>query len=88
MSSTEVCCVRASACMVFEGLGEEAAGAAAGIVDRLAGLRIDDADDGADHLARREELAAVVALVAHLEEQSLVDLAEGEHVGRVDGLGG
>ena len=71
---------------VLEGLGEEAAGAAAGVVDRLADLRVDDPDHRPDDLARREELAAVVALLAHLEQQALVDLREREDVGRVDGL--
>ena len=38
----------------------------------------------ADHLARREELAAVVVLLAHLQQQALVDLREREEVRVVD----
>ena len=59
---------------VFEGLRQEAAGAAAGIVHRLIHLGVDDADHRPDDLARGEELAAVVSLLTHLEQQPLVDL--------------
>ena len=71
---------------VVERLGQEAAGAAARVVDRLADPRIDRPDHRPDHLARREELAAVVVLLAHLQEQALVGLAQREEVGLVDGL--
>src|SRR5207244_12315035 len=43
-------------------------------------LRIDRADHDADDFARREELAPVVVLLAHFEEQALVDLGESEDV--------
>ncbi len=66
------------------GLREEAAGAAAGVVDGLADAGVDDADHGADELARREELAAVAALLAHLEQQAFGDLREGEDMRGVD----
>ena len=71
---------------VLEGLRQEAARAAAGVVDRLADLRVDHPHHGADDLARGEELPAVVALLAHLEQQALVDLREREDVRGVDGL--
>jgi len=58
--------------------------AATRVVDGLADARVDDAHHGADDLARREELAAVVALLAHLEQQAFVDLREREDVGRGD----
>jgi len=61
-------------------LGQETARAAAGIADRLAHLRGHGLHDGADDLPRGEELPAVVALLAHLEQQSLVNLAQGEDV--------
>ena len=71
---------------VVEGLGQEAAGAAARVVDRLAHPRVDHPDHRADHLAGREELAAVVVLLAHLQEQALVGLAQHEEVGLVHRL--
>ena len=73
---------------VLSCLGQKSAGAAARVVHRLADLRVDGAYHRADHLARREELAGVRALLAHLEEQPLVDLAEREHVRGVDALVG
>ena len=69
-------------------LREKPAGAAARVVHRLADLRVDGAYHRADHLARREELARVRALLAHLEQQPLVDLAEREDVRGVDALVG
>jgi hypothetical protein len=71
---------------MLEGLGQKPAGATAGIIDRFAGLRIDGADNDADDLARGEELAAVIALVAHLQEQALIDLAQREHMRAVRGV--
>src|SRR5690606_16091948 len=61
-------------------LREETARAAARIVNRLARLGVDDLDHGADDLARGEKLPAVVALLAHLEQQPLVNLREREDV--------
>ena len=71
---------------MLEGLGEKTAGATAGVVDRLAGLRIDPAHHGADYLAWGEELPAVIALVAHLQEQALIDLGQREHMRVVGGV--
>ena len=48
---------------VLEGLGKEPPRSAAWIVDRLTGLRVDDADNDLDDLSGREELSAVVALL-------------------------
>ena len=67
-------------------LGEEAAGAAAGVVDRLAELGGHGLDHGADDLARGEELAAVVILLPHAQEQALVGLGQQEDVSGVGGL--
>ena len=69
---------------MLECLGEEAAGAAAGVVDRLADRRVDGAHHRPDDFARREELTAVVVLLAHLEQQALVGLAQGEEMCLVD----
>jgi hypothetical protein len=44
------------------------------------------ADHRPDDLARREELAAVVVLLAHLDQQALVGLAQCEDVRLVDRL--
>lgn len=68
---------------VFIGLGQEPAGAATGIVDRLADLGIHHLDHGPDDLAGSEELPAIVAFLAHLEQQALVNLGKGEDVGIV-----
>jgi len=74
---------------VLHRLSEEAAGATTGIIDRLAGFGIDRSDDGADDLARGKELAAIIALLAHAQQQSLVGLREDKHMllvsaGRID----
>ena len=71
---------------VLIGLGQEAAGAAAWVVDGLPGFRGDGLHHGTDYLARREELAAVVVLLAHPQQQPLVGLGQQEHMGRVGGL--
>jgi hypothetical protein len=68
-------------------LRQETSGSAGRVVDRLADGWCDRANHGPDDFARREELAAVVALLAHLEEESLVDLREGKDVCGIDGLG-
>jgi hypothetical protein len=64
-------------------LRQEAPCPAAGIVDGLAEFGINGLDDGTDDLARGEELAAVVAFLAHAQQQSLVDLREGKDVLRI-----
>ena len=80
-------CIRPEAVAhVLERLREEAPGAATRVIDGLADLRVDGADHRPDDLARGEELAAVVVLLAHLEQQAFVGLAEGEQVGLVDGF--
>ena len=68
---------------VLVSLGKEAARTATGVVHRLAHLGIDDTDHRPDDLARSEELAAVVPLLAHLEQEPLVHLGEWEDVRRV-----
>jgi hypothetical protein len=73
---------------MLKALGEETACAAAGIVDGFIDFRIDGLNHGFDDLARREELSAIVALFAHLQEQSFVHLREREDVRRVHSLGG
>src|SRR5579863_7019225 len=63
--------------LVFEvlvSLREEATGAAARVVDRLPDSGADRTDDGADDLARREELPAVVVLLPHLQQEALEHL--------------
>jgi len=45
-----------------------------------------DAHHRADDLARREELAAVVSLLAHFQQQALIDLRKGEDVRWVNRL--
>ncbi len=72
---------------VLVGLGEEAAGPAARIIDGLADPRIDGPHHDPDDLSWREELAPVVPLLAHLEKEPLIDLRKREDVGRVHGLG-
>ena len=74
------------ACHVFVGLGEEAAGAAACVVDGFADFGVEGLDHGADDDAGGEELAAVVAFFAHFEQEAFVDLGEGVDVGVVYGL--
>ena len=68
---------------MFIGDGQKAAGAAAGIVDGLARLRIDGMHHGADHLARGEKLAAVGVLLAHFQKQVFIHLGEGKEMGVV-----
>ena len=46
------------------------------IKDSLANLRVHNLDDGTYHLARREELTAIVVFLAHLQKQALVSLRE------------
>ena len=69
---------------VLIGNGQKAAGTAAGVVHRLAQLRIDRMHHGADHLARGEELAAVGVLLAHFQQQVFIHLRQGEEVLVVD----
>ena len=68
------------------GLGEEAAGAAARVVDRLAQLGGHGLHHGADDLPRGEELAAVVVLLPHAQQQALVGLGQQEDVSGIGGL--
>ncbi len=68
---------------VLDGADEEAAGAAGGIEDRFAELRIDLLDDELRHRARRVELAGVTRGLQVLE-QLLVDVAE--HVAVIRGV--
>ena len=67
----------------FKALRQKSAGAATGIIDRLANLRRGYANHDADNFARRKELPAVVALLAHFQEQPFIDLGEREYVRRV-----
>jgi hypothetical protein len=67
-------------------LRQKSARAAAGVVNRLADARVNDLDHDADDFAGREELPAVVALLAHFQQQPFVDLREGKNVGRVHRL--
>ncbi len=62
-------------------------GSATRVVNRLAYFRVDRPHHHADHLARRKELASIVPLLPHLEQQALVHLGEREDVGRVHRLG-
>ena len=68
------------------GLGEEAAGAAARVVDRLAQLGGHGLYHGADDLPRGEELTTVVVLLPHAQQQALVGLGQQEDVSGVGGL--
>ena len=65
------------------GLGQEAAGAAAGVIDGFADLGVNHLDHGPDDHPGGEELAAVVSLLPHFQQQPLIDLGEGENVGGV-----
>ena len=56
---------------VLTGLGQEAPGAAAGIIHGLAGPGIDRPGHIPDDLTRGEKLAAVVSLLAHLQDDAL-----------------
>jgi len=69
---------------VLERLRQKAARAAAGIVNGLFHAGIDYLHHRLDDLARREKLAAVVSLLAHLQEQPLIDLRKGEDMRRVN----
>ena len=60
--------------------------AAAGVVHGLANTRVYHLHHCLDYLARREELPAIIALLAHLEQQPFVDLREREDVRRIDRL--
>ena len=71
---------------VFVSLGEKAASPATRIINRLAELWIHHAHHCADHLARREELPAIVALLTHLEQQTFIHLRERENVRVIHGL--
>ena len=71
---------------IFIGLGEEATCAASGIVDGFAYFGGDRLYHCADDDARSEELSAVVALFAHFEKESFIDLGEGVDVGVVYAL--
>jgi len=66
------------------GLGQKAAGSASRIVYSLPDLRRQGLDHGADHFAGREELPAVIVLVAQAEQQSFIDLGESKNMGIVD----
>ena len=72
---------------VLERLRQKAARAAAGVIHRLADLRVNHPHHRADDFARREELPAVVSLLAHLEQQPFIHLRQREHVRRVHGFG-
>ena len=69
---------------VVKAFGQKATCAAAGVVDGLADFWVNGFDHGANHHPWGKELAAVVALFAHFEQQPFVDLREGEDVGSVD----
>ncbi len=55
---------------------------AAGVVDRVADLRVDHLDDGADHVARRAELAQLAGLL-DLAQHMLEEVALGVGIGLV-----
>jgi len=67
-------------------LSEEASRSTRRIVNRLARGGRHGAVHRPDNLSRREELASVVPLLPHLQEQVLVHLGEREDVDRVNGL--
>jgi hypothetical protein len=58
----------------------KAAGAAGGVEDDFAKLRVGDGDHELDDGAGRVELAGVTGRVAHLAEHGLVEAAEGVHL--------
>jgi hypothetical protein len=64
------------AAQVLPGLAEEARRAAGAVVDRLADLRIDDLDHGADERPGRVVFAAVPAGVAHALDAGLVEVGQ------------
>ena len=72
---------------VFEALSKKAAGSTTGIVDGFINAGIDHLHHCFDNLTRREELASIVAFFTHFQQQSFVDLREGEDVCFVDGFG-
>ncbi len=63
---------------VLVGDSEESAGAAAGVIDRVAQFRLDRVDHRPDDLARGEELSTVGVLLTHLEQEVLIHLRERE----------
>src|SRR5207244_7268164 len=65
---------------VLERLDQETGRPAAGIVNRLRWAWIDSLYDGADQRTRREELATVIALFSHLEQQTFVNLTQRKQV--------
>ena len=67
-------------------LREKAARAACGVVNGFAKRWLDGLDHRANHLSRGEELAAVVVLLAHAQQQPLVGLGQQEYVSRVGGF--
>ena len=66
------------------GLGQEATGSTAGVVDGFTDPRGEDLDDDTGHHPGGEELAAVIVLLPHLQQQALIDLRQGEDVGLID----
>ena len=71
---------------VVKAFGQKAAGTAAGVVDGLADFWVNGFDHGANHHPWGKELAAVVALFAHFEQQPFVHLGEGKDMGGVNVL--
>src|SRR6202044_1030429 len=65
-------------------LSQKAARTAARIINRLADFRIDNLDHRPDDFARREELATIIALLAHLQQQTFIYLRQGEDMGRIN----
>src|SRR5215208_907103 len=70
----------------LECLREKSASTTRGIVDSLADLRVDYFNHRSNNLAWREELPAVVPLLAHLEQQALKYLRERKDVRGVNVL--
>src|SRR5262249_39773476 len=69
---------------MLEGLCEKTTRTTARIIDGLANLRVDNFYHCPNDLARREELAAVVSFLAHLQEQTFIHLGDCEDVGGID----
>ncbi|MNN05923.1 hypothetical protein D3C81_1186990 [compost metagenome] len=65
---------------VLIGNGQKTASATAGVVYGLPELRIDRMHHGTDHLAWREELAAVGIFLPHLQQQIFIYLRQSEEV--------
>lgn len=59
---------------MLKALGQKAACATGRIIDRLANCGINYFHHGADDFARGEELPTIIALLAHLEQQTFIDL--------------